>query len=197
MTVGEVIAFADAVEPNAYSGAVKATWVNECEGMVQLEVFLTEPEALRFHRWQDTLAADISFPDGGSLRLREPLDLMPGGTVLLSGLTDYPGNNGGDARTIRALREEGRLLVFDADSFSDTGDAPDAAALAYDGGGEALLAPPPFDRLYRLYLLAMIHFANGEYSRYQNSMALFNAAMGDFARWYARVYAPADAAREA
>ena len=57
---------------------------------------------------------------------------------------------------------------------------------------KALFAPAPHDRIYRDYLQARIHFANGEYDRYQNAMAVFNAGWGDFVRWYARVYAPAE-----
>ena len=57
---------------------------------------------------------------------------------------------------------------------------------------EELAVLPPHDKIYPLYLQAKIHFANGEYDRYMNSMALFNAAWGEFVRWYARVYSPAD-----
>ncbi len=56
----------------------------------------------------------------------------------------------------------------------------------------ALDVKPPHDKLYPLYLQAKIHFANGEYTRYGDSMALFNAAWGEFVRWFARTYSPAD-----
>lgn len=54
-----------------------------------------------------------------------------------------------------------------------------------------LLAPSPFDKLYPLYLHAMIHYANSEYDRYQNDMELYNEAYGEFARWFAAEYEPA------
>lgn len=54
-----------------------------------------------------------------------------------------------------------------------------------------LLAPPPFDKLYPLYLHAMIHYANSEYERYQNDMQLYNEAYGEFWRWFAAEYEPA------
>lgn len=57
---------------------------------------------------------------------------------------------------------------------------------------KALLVLPPHDKLYRDYLQARIHFANGEYDRYTNAMAVFNAEWGEFVRWYARTYSPAD-----
>lgn len=64
-------------------------------------------------------------------------------------------------------------------------------AYAADAGTE-LAVMPPHDKIYPMYLQAKIHFANGEYDRYSNAMALFNAAWGEFVRWFARVYSPAD-----
>lgn len=49
----------------------------------------------------------------------------------------------------------------------------------------------PHDTLYELWLGAKIDFANGEYNKYQNSMELFNACYGDFVRWFASTYEPA------
>ena len=37
-----------------------------------------------------------------------------------------------------------------------------------------LLAPAPYDGLYRHYVEAQIHYANGELERYNNAMALWN-----------------------
>lgn len=54
-----------------------------------------------------------------------------------------------------------------------------------------LLAHFPHDDIYTLYLVAQIDFANGEMSRYQDDKELFNAAWGEYVRWFARTYAPA------
>ena len=68
--------------------------------------------------------------------------------------------------------------------------------LDYDENEEDTLAVmPPHDKVYPLYLQAKIHFANGEYDRYANAMAMFNAAWGEFVRWFARTYSPADGYR--
>ena len=56
---------------------------------------------------------------------------------------------------------------------------------------QPLAVLPPHDKLYRDYLQARIHFANGEYDRYTGSMSLFNAEWGEFVRWFARNYDPA------
>lgn len=57
MTVSEVIRFVDDVKPNAFSDEVKTLWLNECEGLVQTEVFLTAPADIiryRFDEHRDT-----------------------------------------------------------------------------------------------------------------------------------------------
>lgn len=59
-----------------------------------------------------------------------------------------------------------------------------------------LLVQPPHDKLYWAYLTAMIDFANGEYSKYQNTMQMFNNSFGEFMRWFANNYRPADTHEE-
>lgn len=67
---------------------------------------------------------------------------------------------------------------------------------AYPGGMDAeLLVQPPHDDIYTAYLAAKIDEANGEYELYQNSMAAYNGLYGDFARWFARTYEPAQGYR--
>lgn len=54
-----------------------------------------------------------------------------------------------------------------------------------------LLAEPPYDALYPYYLYAQIDVVNMEFgSKYSNDMALYNAAMADFASAYNRAHMP-------
>ena len=55
-----------------------------------------------------------------------------------------------------------------------------------------LLVKPPHDKLYWAYLTALIDFANGEYLKYQNTLQMFNSHFGEYMRWYASRYRPAD-----
>jgi hypothetical protein len=114
--ISDLLAYCDAVKPNAFDTATKLVWVNEIEGMIQTDV----------------------------------------------------------------------MLIASADVVQY--DAEDTAA--------ALLVPAPHDKLYRSYLCAMIDFANGEYDRYNNSMAMFNTHYREFTEWYIRIYRPADEAAE-
>mgnify|MGYP000237190409 CR=1 FL=1 len=66
-------------------------------------------------------------------------------------------------------------------------------AYSYDADqNKTLLTAPPHDKIYGVYLAAMIDFANGEYSKYQNTMQVFNGFFGEYIRWFARNYRPAD-----
>lgn len=55
-----------------------------------------------------------------------------------------------------------------------------------------LLAKFPYDKIYWAYLCAMVDFCNGEYNRYNNTISLFNAWFGEYSKWYADRYRPAD-----
>lgn len=55
-----------------------------------------------------------------------------------------------------------------------------------------LLVKPPHDKLYLSYLKAKIDFNNGEYDRYANSMAMYNADLVEFEAWFTETYHPAD-----
>lgn len=65
-----------------------------------------------------------------------------------------------------------------------------------DDKDKELLAQPPHDKIYGAYLTAMIDYANGEYNKYQNTMQLFNGYFGEFMRWFALNYRPADTHEE-
>lgn len=55
-----------------------------------------------------------------------------------------------------------------------------------------LLVSPPHSKVYWTYLTAMIDYANGEYDKYNNTRTMYNEDMGEFMRWFATVYRPAD-----
>ncbi len=69
----------------------------------------------------------------------------------------------------------------------------DAEQLHYtaDDLTRTLLVKPPYDDIYELWLEAKIDYANGEYDKYQNTMAEYNAHYGEFVRYFAERYAPA------
>lgn len=76
---------------------------------------------------------------------------------------------------------EGHILVciqnHDPEALDIRGEEEEALYLS---------APFPFDRMYYLYLLAMIDFYNGDVSRYEESASLFNDALDEYAKWCKR-----------
>ena len=67
-------------------------------------------------------------------------------------------------------------------TLSPAGNVPYVPYDPQGSGEQVLLAQPPFDRIYPLWLEAQIHYFNGEITRYNNAIALFNtqySALGD------------------
>lgn len=55
-----------------------------------------------------------------------------------------------------------------------------------------LFVKPPYEDIYYEYLQARIDYANGEYDKYENTMAMFEAKWIDFKVWFIYTYHPAD-----
>ena len=51
-----------------------------------------------------------------------------------------------------------------------------------------LLAPPPYDNIYALWLEAQIDRQYSEIAKYNNSITAFNAAYQTFSNWYNRTH---------
>jgi len=191
MTPKELFDYVDENKPNAFSNATKTIWLNEVEGMVQTEVFLLSEREVFEYRWSATVSTGISFPDEHTVGIADKSVLKmfrPGGKVSLTATGTYSGNTLSSA-VIQAVNANG--LVF-AETFSHTGETEVTTSISYDGSTVELLVEPPHSKIYRVYLEAMIDFENGEYDKYANTMTMFNAFWGEFTRWFARVYAPAD-----
>jgi hypothetical protein len=63
----------------------------------------------------------------------------------------------------------------------------------YDGASDpntVLLIPAPYDEVYVHYLAMHIDYANAEFGKYNNSLAMYNTAYAAFERWYNRMNLP-------
>lgn len=88
-----------------------------------------------------------------------------------------------DDRKVRWLAELDGMIAAELMHMSEE----DLEQLEYDPVDDAnteLLIGFPYDKMYLPYLIAKIDELNGEYGRYANSSALFNAAYNDFAVWF-------------
>ena len=162
MTVKECIDFVDGIKPNAFTNQQKTVWINECEGMVQTEVFLWAVEQVIAYEYYEPFSTAATYAAG-----------------------DYAEKDGTVYICTTAITTPG---AWDSTKWEET-------TLRDDKNREMLVAPP-HDKLYRSYLTAMVDFANGEYEKYDNTMQMFNANYGEFMRWFAMNYRPADTHRE-
>ncbi len=53
-----------------------------------------------------------------------------------------------------------------------------------------LIAPPPYDNLYILWLESKIDYNNSEFAKYNNSSVAFNNAYAEFQKYYNRTHMP-------
>lgn len=57
-------------------------------------------------------------------------------------------------------------------------------------GSTVLLVGAPYDEMYLRWLEAQIDYSNGEYDKYNNSIAMYNAVFDAFAADYHRTHTP-------
>ena len=193
MTIKECFDYVDEIMPNTYSNATKTVWLNEVEGKVQTEIFLlSEREVFEYHYTADE-TTPITFPDDHTIGIADKTVLRkfrPGGKIVNFAPTGIYAANAAASLTIQGVNADG--LVFVPGTFSVTGDTPVSTELKFDGSSCELLAEPPHSKIYPEYIIARIDYANHEYDLYANTMQMFNDFWGEFSRWFARVYRPAD-----
>ena len=193
MTIKECFDYVDEIKPNAFTNDTKTVWLNEVEGMVQTEIFLNaETDVFEYH-YSAEVTTPITIPDDHTIGIADKTVLKyfrPGGGIKNFSPGGIYSADAKTAITIQGVSADG--LVFPEESFSATGTTEVSATLKFDGSTCELLAEPPHHKLYPEYIIARIDYANGEYDKYQNTMAMFNAFWGEFSRWFARTYRPAD-----
>lgn len=193
MTLKECFDYVDEIKPNAFSNATKTIWLNEVEGMVQTEIFLwAEAEVFEYH-WSAEETTPITFPNDHTIGIADKSVLRkfrPGGKLTNLAPGGIYAANAKTSITIQGVNADG--LAFPEGSFPAIGTTERSTLLTFDGSGCELLAEPPHCKLYPEYIIARIDYANGEYDKYDNTMQMFNAFWGEFSRWFARMYRPAD-----
>lgn len=198
MRLTDVIGYVDRIKPNAFTDADKCRWLSEIEGLIWTEIFLLAPQEFRPYVMSASYTAEgICFPESDLVRLKSPLpdEFSVGGLLKLTAGNGsiYAANSGSAKYRIDGISADGCEIRVHAD-FPATGREEDTAdwTLAFDGSQAVLMVRPPHDKIYAAYLTAMIDYANGEYNKYQNTMQMFNGYWGEYARWYARNFRPAD-----
>ncbi len=191
-TMQAIFDYVDEVRPNEIASATKLVWLNEVEGKVQTEILLWNESECFVYNYASADTVDVYFPDEHTLAFADPAQLRnyrPGGVISdFSPGAPYAGN-AFSAQTIQAISDIG--LVF-KESFSDTGTEPVSTAVNYSGQNVVMLVEPPHNKIYADYIVAMIDYFRGDFEKYRESRAKFNDSWGEFSRWFARTYRPAD-----
>lgn len=208
MTLQQVIDIADEICPNTFSKNMKAMWVSECEGIVQTEVLLRAIDEIDTYRYSASLNETVTidehkiifstphgFSAGGMIQTTD----FPSYEVVEGGLTVQVSNNLTAPARITHVSADGLVVTVDAtfafaEYLRNTGAdlQPEEGEITYDGSTIELLVLPPHDKLYYPYLCAMIELAMHEYSKYENYKEEFNERLGEYTRWFATFYRPAD-----
>lgn len=75
----------------------------------------------------------------------------------------------------------------------DTHEGEEATFSGYDENTDTsteLLIPSPWGEVYLRWLEAQIDYTNGEYAKYNNSIAMFNTAYNGFSNYWNRTHTP-------
>lgn len=183
MKLKDVIAFCDRVKPNAFTEADKTQWINDFETMTQAEELLLHPDDIVTYVWESRYNGEIEFLDERTLRMPDDFDARENGVVTISGLSSLSGNNG--IFMVEQMFQKDRELVFAGTSFAS---GKDTGELFYDGKNADLILPDVWKKVYVAYLAAQIDLFNGEYDKYENTLAVFNSYYQDYKVWYTTHY---------
>ena len=75
----------------------------------------------------------------------------------------------------------------------DTHEGDEVTFTGYDDSTDLqteLLIPEPYDEAYLRWMEAQIDYTNGEYSKYNNSIDMFNTSYNNFVNYYNRTHMP-------
>lgn len=124
-------------------------------------------------------SGEITFGTNYIETIGEPFsNFLIGDTIEITGCTVNASNNK------KAVIRSGisTRMEFDDNTFvagNETGKVTIKRIL-----NDVLLVPPPYDKMYKEYMFAMIDFNNREYDSYNNNMIMFNNTLDAFAKWY-------------
>lgn len=99
-------------------------------------------------------------------------------------------NGYGQAEKIKWLSDLDRAVKSEIIDTHEGGGEPFAGYGSDTPLDTVLLIPELYDDVYVKWLEANIDYANGEYGKYNNSIAMFNSEYSGFRRYYNRTHMP-------
>lgn len=222
MKISELIAYADAVKPNAFDTATKIIWINEIEGMVQTEVMMVALANIIQYLATDTtktllvpaphdkmyrsyLSAMIEFANGDYDKYNNSMQMFNMQYEEYSKWyrREYSSGTGSIADiitfidTLKPNKYEDSIKVVWLNEVEGRVQSEilwSDTIITYSDTDMATvpLVPAPHNKLYRSYLLAKTEFTNGEYDKYKESMLVFETQFAEYKKWYTKNYIATD-----
>lgn len=183
MKIADCLAQVDELKPNTYDDAMKLRWLSELDGRIFYELVVTHvrdkvlPEKIdpivektNEETIEPPQEPPVEFLDDEDIPTEdEPIEDTP--------VEDTPVE---ESPTEEEINEEDLLVDPPMEFFGYTDEDLD----------KELIAPFPYDSIYRNYIFALIDFNNGEADRYQATMSMFNSQYQEFCNYYNRTHKP-------
>jgi hypothetical protein len=167
MTILEAINRTNVVKPNGYSEAEKIYWLSVLDGTVKAEIIDTHENKPELKKNETTGKFDLYI-----------FGAVSDSFTLTSNNQYKSDDNGAVYANERQLLEAAKLMKHPFKGYTDS-------SLV-----KTLIVEHPYDDIYIKWLEAQIDYANGEYGKYNNSIAMFNTAYEAYAKYYNRTHMP-------
>lgn len=172
MTINEVIQAVDSLKPNSYSELEKIQWLSELDGTIKAEIIDTHEGADKEEAINEYIKNNVleyekivnEYAKVNEVSLEEAREQIPFHEIKYKEAKEH----------IESTRSD---IMFDGYNENTSLDTE-------------LIAPAPYDRMYKSWLESRIDYANGEYSKYNNSVTVFNADYLSYQRAYNRKHMP-------
>lgn len=176
MTLQEIISIVDRLEPNTYDNEIKTSFINEVEMMI-----------IKLVKWPQSFYPLKRIKDQTVYDLPAAIDFDNIATVLLNKVT-IPKVGLSHDEELPGYRESGDGIEIFPLSTSDS--TKEDIKIIYNVKQEklkfesdkdvVLVATPPFDEMYQLYLIAKINFYNDNYLKYNNFIDQYNTLLNEY-----------------
>lgn len=172
MTLIEAITRIDSLKHNTYDKATKIRWLSTLDGQVKRHIIDTHEGA---DLEQEIAAYILANKEAHEKAVVEYMKVNEVSRKEAEKNVPFKELKYKEAKEqIKAARNDITFSGYGVDTPPDT----------------ALLVPAPYDELYLWWLAAQMDYHNGEFTRYNNSIQLFNTGYSVFAEVFTREHKP-------
>ena len=180
MRVGELLRQVEAQRPrNAWADDVKMMWLEDIERAI---AHMAGADYEGHILASDGSGTGVACADTEHIKLPWEMDVRDGGTVTISGASVAANNV--TAEVLAWETEDGETsITVPSGTFTAMPAESGVVSVVYDGRNEPTLAEG-YDRMYRMWMIAMMDFADNEMQRYANTYNEYELEMRKFrAAW--------------